>query len=207
MKQNYFKAGLRYDGICLRNCMVVGVSLLFMFLVSCGNNNANNKDSVDSAMNVNDQKVGNNITPVDTSDADFVVKAANGGMAEVELGKIAKQKATSANVKEFASKMVEDHSKINDRLKAVAASLNITIPAAIDKEKQDAVDKLNATAVTDFDKDYMDMMVKAHNNDVDLFQKAAKDISNPDLHSFITEALPTLQAHQKMAKQMDDKLK
>lgn len=206
MKQNDCKTRRKSNEIYLRSWLVATVGLLFMSLVSCGNNNPDNSDSVDSAMNVNDQKVNDSAIAIQASDADFIVKAANGGMTEVELGKMAKEKASNTSVKEFAAKMVKDHNKINDRLKAVAADLNITLPATIDKAQQDDVDKLNAASVKDFDKDYMDMMVKAHNTDVDLFQKASKNVSNPDIHDFIMEALPTLQAHQKMAKELDDSL-
>lgn len=192
----------------LNGVVSLGICLFLLGTFGCGNNNTDN-NSVDSAMNVNDQKLGDstNGMAISSSDADFVVKAANGGMAEVQLGKIAKDKATNEKVKEFAAKMIKDHTKINDRLKSIAGDLNLTLPATIDQEKQDDVDKLNTISVKDFDKTYVDMMVKAHDTDVDAFQKASKDVSNSDLHGFIMESLPVLQSHQKMIKQIDDNMK
>jgi len=103
--------------------------------------------------------------------------------------------------------MVTDHSKLNDQLKDLAGKLNITIPAAIDGDSQSKIDKLNNAKSKDFNKTYMDMMVDDHNKDVDLFQKAATNVANPEVNSFITNALPILQSHQQMAKQIQESLK
>lgn len=195
-----------------RTLLQAGVAAsLFMALLtvfSCNNNKTNSEDSVDSAQNVNEQKADASALGTNTqSDADFIVKAANGGMTEVAMGKLAKEKASSASVKDFAAKMVKDHSKINEDLKSLASGLNVTIPAEINKDAQDNLDKLKKSAAKDFDKDYMDMMVKAHNDDVDMFQKASQDISTPEIHTFITDNLPTLQGHQQMAKDIQATLK
>lgn len=207
MKHINFKSRSIFQGLRLKTIISLSICLLLTGIFSCGNNQTNN-DSVDSAMNVNDQKVGDSANnTLMNADADFAVKAANGGMAEVQLGKIAKEKASNEKVKEFAAKMVKDHSGANKKLKAVAKKLNIALPASIDQEKQDEIDKLNATAVEDFDKVYIDMMVEDHNKDVDFFQMASKDISNTDLHNFIVETLPVLQSHQKLVKQIDNSLK
>lgn len=192
--------------VAFRSMIVVGLCALFFLVVSCGNS-PQNKDGVDSAMNVNDRKANDSMLTISKSDADFMVAAANGGMAEVSAGKIAKEKATNSSVKDFGAKMVDDHSKINNRLKALADSLNITLPTTVNKDAQSMIDKLNATSVKDFDGDYMKMMVKDHNEDVDDFQKASKSISNPGIHNFIMETLPIILEHQQMAKQIEGTLK
>lgn len=184
------------------------VSVLFagMLIMSCnGNGNADN-NAVDSAMNINDQKIDDSLTAVGTNEADFLVKAANGGMTEVQAGKIAEQKATNDDVKKFAAKMVEDHSKLNDQLKSLAGKLNVTIPDAINADSKSMIDKLNNTKSADFNKTYMDMMVVDHNKDVDMFQNIAGDAANAQVHDFVTNALPILQSHQQMAKKIQSSL-
>lgn len=186
--------------------IIVGLCLLLLTAMSCKNKKQSD-DSVDNAQSADQMKAQDSALGSSESDADFIVKAANGGMAEVKVGKLATQKATKSSVKDFASQMVKDHSEINDRLQKLADSLNVTIPATVDKDQQDNYGKLNATAVKDFDKAYMDLMVKAHDKDVDMFKKAAGEISSPGLHSFIIESLPILLHHQQMAKSLDDSLK
>lgn len=206
MKTNTSKTLIRSHATGFRIMVAMGLCTLFFLAVSCGNS-SQNKDGVDSAMNVNDRKANDSMLTISKSDADFMVAAANGGMAEVSAGKVAKEKATNSSVKDFGAKMVDDHSKINNRLKALADSLNITLPTTVDKDAQSMIDKLNSTAVKDFDGDYMEMMVKDHNEDVDDFQKASKSISNPGIHNFVMETLPILLEHQQMAKQIDGALK
>lgn len=192
----------------LKSIYSLMMAAIFAVVVMAGCNSGNqDRNGVDSAMDINDQKIADSAIAVGNNESDFMVKAANGGMTEVQAAKIAEQKATSADVKAFASKMDKDHSKLNDQLTSLAGTLNITVPAAVDADSKSMIDKLNTTKVADFDKTYMDMMVKAHNNDVDLFQKASGDVANPDVHDFITSALPTLQAHQQMAKKLQSSLK
>src|SRR5205807_92955 len=80
---------------------------------------------------------------VDKDSKEFVLKAAGGGMMEVEAGKIAQQKAKNQRVKDFGSMMVTDHTKANDELKGIASSKNITIPSTLPPDEQKHVDELN----------------------------------------------------------------
>lgn len=191
------------NGLIQMVFLSVAITALFMFM-SCNTNNTDPDDTVDNAMNVNEQKAEDSALTVQTSDADFIVKAANGGVSEVSMAKVAKEKAMDKDVKTFADKMIKDHSKLNNQLKKLADSLNITLPAAIDENEQNHLNKLKSTAGADFDKTYIDMMVNAHNSDVKLFERAAKDILVPGIHSFILEALPVLKAHQKAIEFLDN---
>lgn len=179
------------------------VILTGLTMLSCNNTNTDPNDTVDNAMNVNEQKAKDSALPVQTSDADFIVKTANGGVAEVSMSKVAKEKAMDKDVKTFAEKMIKDHSKINGQLKDLADSLNITLPASIDEGEQEDLNKLKNTSAAEFDKVYIDMMVKAHDNDVRLFERASKDILTPGIHSFIVKTLPTLKAHQQAIQFLD----
>jgi putative membrane protein len=108
-------------------------------------------DSANSAK-ADTAKKDSSSAAVDKDDAKFAVAAANGGMAEVELGQLAQQKAANAKVKDFGAMMVNDHSKANDELKALAKSKGITLPVAIDTDEQKVKDDLSGKTGTDFDK-------------------------------------------------------
>ncbi len=190
----------------------ISILILFGFFCitqSC-NNNDNDKDSVEQANDANDQKdtsgvMNNNDStntamPVNDDVADFAVKAANGGMMEVELGKLAEKKATSKAVKDFAAMMVKDHSKANDELKSLAAEKNITLPSAPGDDMQKQIDNLSKDSTGEFDKDYIDKMVSDHNDDISLFEKAAKNSPDSAIKNFAVKALPTLYKHLGAAK-------
>ena len=133
------------------------------------------------------------------ADQTFVKKAAAGGMAEVELGKLAQQKGTSAEVKTFGQRMVDDHSKANDELKSIAQTKNITLPtdlSAKDKALRDRLEKLSGAA---FDRAYMQAMLKDHREDVNEFRHESTAGSDPDVKQFAAKTLPTLEDHLKLA--------
>jgi putative membrane protein len=139
---------------------------------------------------------------VAVSDTQFARKAAQGGMAEVKLGKLAQEKGTSESVKRFGTRMVEDHTKAGDELKRAAAQENIALPediSAKDKSTYDSLSKLSGAA---FDRAYARDMVKDHEEDVADFNKEANGGKNPAIKDFATQTLPTLQDHLKEAKEM-----
>lgn len=140
-------------------------------------------------------------------DKEFMTKAAIGGMAEVAGGQMASSKATDAGVKAFGSRMVTDHGKANDELKTLAAQKGMALPTDVDAEHKDMADKMSKKSGKDFDKAYMDDMVKDHEKVVAAFQKASQNAADPDLKAWATKTLPTLQDHLKMAKETQSKLK
>lgn len=136
------------------------------------------------------------------SDKTFVKKAAEGGLAEVELGQLATQKAASEDVKKFGQRMVDDHSKANDQLKQVAEQQHIelpTEPSAKDKALKARLEKLSGEQ---FDKAYMHDMVKDHRTDVAEFAHEAKMGKDPAVKSFAESTLPTLREHLKLAEKI-----
>jgi len=132
----------------------------------------------------------------------FVKEAAVGGMAEVELGKLAKDKGDSDTVKQFGQKMVDDHSKANDELKSLAKKKNIDLPTSLDAKHQAVVDRLSKLSGADFDRAYSTEMVKDHQEDVKEFQKEANSGTDSDIKNFASSTLPTLQEHLKMAREL-----
>lgn len=153
-----------------------------------------------SADSANITETATTTAPAYTSDADFVMMAASGGMMEVEGGKTAAAKATNADVKKFGQHMVDDHSKANTELMALAKKKNWKVPAAMNPEHKAELDKVAAMKGTDFDKAYMAAMVKDHEKDVALFESASKNATDPDLKAWAAKTLPTLQMHLEMAR-------
>jgi putative membrane protein len=140
-------------------------------------------------------------------DKKFVKDAAEGGMMEVELGKMAASKGASDGVKQFGQKMVDDHSKANDQLKEVASKEGMEIPSAIGSKKQAHIDKLSKLDGEAFDKAYVKDMVKDHETDVHEFQVEAQNGTNPNVKQFAASTLPTLQEHLNMIKDLSKKEK
>lgn len=141
-----------------------------------------------------------------SSDMHFAQEAASGGKLEVELGKLAVQKASNERVKQFGQRMIDDHSKAGEQLKSVASKDNIQLPAELSAKDQATYDRLSKLSGTAFDRAYMRDMVKDHQNDVNEFQKEADNGSNSDLKTFASTTLPKLQDHLRMARETNDSL-
>lgn len=137
----------------------------------------------------------------------FVMQAAMGGMMEVQLGKLASQNATSQQVKDFGKLMVKDHSDANMKLKTAVKSMQFTIPSTLDKDHQNKIDKVTKKTGKDFDKEYMDMMVKDHKEDVSDFEQAQRNVTDPSLKSWIDKTLPVLREHLNKAETIQKQLK
>jgi putative membrane protein len=145
----------------------------------------------------------NNRSQNAADDKTFVMNAAMGGMAEVELGRLAVSKASSEHVKQFGQRMVDDHSKANDELKSVASQQKIDLPVSLDSKHQAAVDRLSKLSGSAFDKAYVKEMVKDHDEDVKEFQREAQSGQDSAVRAFASKTLPTLQEHQRMIHDMD----
>jgi putative membrane protein len=133
------------------------------------------------------------------ADTRFMKEAAEGGMAEVALGQLAAEKASSSEVKKFGQRMVDDHSKANDELKQLASQKNVDLPqglSAKDKATKATLEKLSGEQ---FDQAYMKDMVKDHKKDVSDFRRESKSAQDPDVKRFAAKTLPTLEDHLKQA--------
>jgi putative membrane protein len=131
------------------------------------------------------------------ADASFMKKAADGGMAEVELGKLAAEKGSSQEVKDFGQRMVDDHGKANEQLKQLASQKHVDLPQQPSSKHAATKAKLEKLSGQDFDKVYVAEMVKDHKQDVAEFQRESKSAHDDDLKSFASQTLPTLQDHLK----------
>lgn len=133
-----------------------------------------------------------------SADKTFMMKAAMGGMAEVQLGQMAAKKGASAAVKQFGQHMVTDHSKANAKLKQVAASEGVTLPADVGAENKAVMAKLSKLSGAAFDRAYVSDMVKDHVEDVGEFAKESKLGKDQAAKGFAAKTLPTLKAHLNM---------
>jgi len=138
-------------------------------------------------------------------DSAFITEAVAGGLFEVEMGKVALQKASNEEVKKFAQRMVDDHSKAVDELMQLAAAKGMSVPKEMKKMHRDTIDKLSKSSGAAFDKGYMDEMVKDHVKDVAAFRKEAKEGKDPEVKAWASKTLPTLEDHLKMALDLSKK--
>ena len=146
-------------------------------------------------------------TPLSKEDSDFTMKAAQANMAEVNAGSTAASKGTSADVKNFANRMVTDHGKALDEVKQLAQTKGVTLPTDVSAEQKAEADKLSKLSGKAFDKAYAEAMVKGHEQVAKELEKASKDAKDPDLKAWAAKTLPVVQDHLKMAKEMKSKLK
>ncbi|HMH33225.1 MAG TPA: DUF4142 domain-containing protein [Puia sp.] len=167
---------------------------------ACNNSNSTSQDPVDSAKAVNKA-----VKPVEKDASDFAVKAADGGMMEVALGRIAQEKASSQRVRDFGAMMVKDHTEANENLKHIAVALQVALPDSVGDDTKKEIDKLAKKNGKDFDKSYMDMMVEDHEKDVAEFRKAADKCSDSTIKSFAAVTLPTLEKHLDSARAITGK--
>jgi len=136
-----------------------------------------------------------------SEDIEFILDAAKGGMAEVELGKLAADRAQNDEVKKFAQRMVDDHSKANDQLKQIADSKGIKIPTDTEAKHKALMQRLDKLQGPAFDRAYMNAMVNDHVKDVSEFKKEANSGRDLQVKSFASSTLPTLEEHLQQAKQ------
>jgi putative membrane protein len=140
------------------------------------------------------------------ADQSFVIEAAQGGAAEVELGKLATQKSSNPRVKQFGQRMVADHGKANTALKSLAESKNITIPMDLGDKHKATRDQLAALSGAAFDRAYIQAMVADHDEDVAAFQKESESGKDAAVKAFAAATLPTLEEHKKMVESISQSL-
>jgi putative membrane protein len=128
-------------------------------------------------------------------DSKFVQEVAADGLAEVELGKLAQEKAIYGEVQDFAKTMVDDHSAANAELKTIAKQNGIELPTAMDKKHRKLMDKLSKLTGGDFDREYMEHMVRDHKHDIRAFRKEAKAKEDSPVKAFAANTLPVLEGH------------
>ena len=142
-----------------------------------------------------------------SADERFVLQAAEGGMMEVAKGKLAAQKGAHEGVKQFGQKMVDDHTKAGDELKAIASGKSITLPGETPTSPMQAiVAKLEKLEGAAFDRAYVEDQVRDHEKTIALFEREAKTGTDTELKAFAEKTLPTLKEHLTAVRDLKSKL-
>jgi putative membrane protein len=182
-----------------------------MFLSSCSENKT--VDSKEIAQEENMDNLSDDEKEVVVLENDgptvFLMKVAEMQLEEISLGKLAQQKGTTTHVKELGKMMEQDHTKSLSEVQALAQAKTVAIPTVATKDSNDAYEKLNGKTGNDFDKDYSDMMVKHHEDAIDLFEKASTDSEDAEIRAWAGQKLPGLKTHldhAKACKEASDKL-
>lgn len=139
-------------------------------------------------------------------DRAFTMKAAQSNMMEIELGRLASRKATNADVKAFAQRMVTDHSTASQRLMSIASQNNLTPPTTMPADMRAEMDKLTRLSGAEFDRMYMSHMLKHHQKDIADFEKQASKGDNDALQAFAQQTLPILRQHYQLAQTVGAKV-
>jgi putative membrane protein len=130
----------------------------------------------------------------------FVTKAADNGQAEVQLAQLAAQRATNPEVRSYAQKLVEDHSKVNSELVSLAGQKNIKVDTDDDKDR--SYKRLNKKSGSEFDQEFVEHMIDEHEKDIKMFEKAASDAKDPDLKAFASRHVSHLREHLQQAQSL-----
>lgn len=174
------------------------LALASLALVACGNNKETNTDSVKTAEKMNEKKFEDNHM---AADASFATTAAEGGILEVQLGELAQTNATSPKVKEFGKTMMDDHSKGNEELKTLAQSKKIVLPATLGEANMKVYNDLREKKGNEFDRAYMELMVKDHEDDIKEFRHESEKGEDADIKAWAAGKLPMLEHHLQMAQE------
>lgn len=161
-------------------------------------------DTMNSNTNTNVSTLNSNSNTGQTS---FWAEAASGGMAEVELGRLAQTKAQNAEVKRFAQMMVTDHTKSNDELKSLAMQKNIVLPTTLSPRHQATMNRLQGLSGAEFDRAYVEAMVADHEATVQLFEGQTQGSGDAEARTFAEKNLPTLRQHLETIREISQKVK
>jgi len=144
--------------------------------------------------------------PTLSQDKTFLTNAAEGGMAEIQMGQLASQKASNPKVKAFGQKMVTDHTMLNNELKPFADQDGLTPPTSLSPEDQAEYDKLNGLSGSDFDKAYISAMMKDHDKDLQDFKQEVATTQDPKLKATVEKAEKVIAQHHRLADKLGNSM-
>lgn len=179
-------------------CYVFAAAFAVYALQACNGSNKNSASNADSSMMASDTSAigaGTDSIKVDSADAQFARNIAQGGMAEIQLSKLAEQKSNNTKVKDFAGMMITDHTMLADSLKAIAQNKNISLPSSMDADHQQKYDALSKLSGSAFDKKYVSIMVDDHQSAIKALNDASKNCADPSLRNFAAKGATVVQKH------------
>lgn len=142
----------------------------------------------------------------DDNDKKFLAMAAQSDVNEIKLSELAEQKSSNPDVKKFAMHMVTEHKAMSASMKPFAKAWGLTPPMDVDAAHKDEWNKLNGLSGKDFDKEYMDAMVKDHTKALDAFTDEAKITKDAKFKAAVLDGKSHVAAHKNMAYDLKKKL-
>jgi len=137
------------------------------------------------------------------ADRKFMQSAAEDGMFEVEVAQLASSKASSPDVKNFATTMVNDHTNANNELVQLANSKKVELPAAPPRSKRNDIEKMGKLTGAEFDQRFVrEVGIKDHQKDIKDFENASKKVKDPELKAWVDKTLPKLREHLALAQKL-----
>jgi putative membrane protein len=195
-------------------CVAVGMSALLTACTDLHNSGGANTNASATGANRNGSASNSNAatgagdtSALSSADREFMMKAAVGGMAEVELGRMAVQKGANSDVKTFGKRMVDDHSRANEELKQLASQKGVTLPADLDAKNKETMDRLSKLSGAAFDSAYVSEMVKDHIEDIAEFEKETNEGQNSDVKAWAAKTLPMLREHLQMIRDIEARMR
>lgn len=194
-----------------RNLILSTVAMLALAACSDANDTAADADAAatDAAVTADaaPPATADATTPVPPANtaAGYATNAALSDMYEIESSRLALEKSTSPEVKQFAQMMIDGHTKTTADMKATLASAGVTVtpPAALDARRQGMLDELRGKTAAEFDTAYLDQQTAAHGEALDLHKGFAANGDNPQLKAFAATTAPVVQGHLDMVKKLD----
>jgi putative membrane protein len=141
-----------------------------------------------------------------SADSQFMMKAAQGGQAEVTMGQLAQQKGTSDAVKQLGQTLATDHQSANSQLQQIANQEGAQLPSSPDAKDQAETERLQGLSGEQFDRQFLNHAVMDHQKDIREFQKEADSGKDPQVKQFAQQTLPVLKKHLQMAQQAQQSL-
>jgi putative membrane protein len=191
--------------------LLIGLGTIALYFALAGGAFAQQPPSAPTQPQIGRQPAGPGVPSaaksISSADRKFMEEAAAGGMAEVDLGKLAQEKGSSDKVKQFGKRMEDDHGKGNQELMALAQSKGVPLPATITSMHRRLHNRLSKLSGTAFDREYVKEMVKDHEKDVAAFRRMSQGAADPDLKAWATKTLPTLEDHLRQVRGIQGEVK
>jgi putative membrane protein len=178
---------------------IIVTSISTLILVGCATHETQDSTSMGAGPVSTSEQTGQSSSYLGGQDQTFLKEAAQGGLAEVQMGRLGAQKGQEQAVRQLGQKLVQDHSKANQELKLLAAQKSITLPTEIPAEHQSMISHLKSLEGAEFDKAFKQHALEDHQKAIQKFQTAAQQGTDSDIKAFAQKTLPVLQQHLKMA--------
>lgn len=170
--------------------------------ISCNRNTSNNPKTV--AESHNDDKFNN---AGEERNAQYLVDQYSSGLYELKSAEVAKTRAVHKDVKQLAEKIADSHKKLNEEIKKLASSQQVTLPDDLSPNQHDKLQNMMEKKGNDFDKEFVDQMVSFHKDDITNLEKASRTEKDAALKTFATNTLPVIRGHLDSATTLQDRLK